>query len=66
MKAAPLTIAGVEFASRLFVGTGKFSSAQTMRASLAASGTQMVTVVHRRQYGDARGTARRHCAAFPG
>ena len=43
-----LTIAGVEFTSRLFVGTGKFSSGKTMRSSLAASGTQLVTVALRR------------------
>ena len=40
----PLTIAGVPFASRLFVGTGKFSSGEVMRRSLEASGTQLVTV----------------------
>jgi thiazole synthase len=45
---APLVIAGVEFSSRLFVGTGKFSSGAVMRASLAASGTQLVTVALRR------------------
>jgi thiazole synthase len=44
----PLVIAGVEFSSRLFVGTGKFSSGAVMRASLAASGTQLVTVALRR------------------
>jgi thiazole synthase len=44
----PLTIAGTEFSSRLFVGTGKFSSGETMKASLAASGTQLVTVALRR------------------
>jgi len=44
----PLIIAGLEFKSRLFVGTGKFSSGGTMRASLAASGTQLVTVALRR------------------
>jgi thiazole synthase len=43
-----LTIAGVDFASRLFLGTGKFSSPQTMQDSLAASGTQLVTVALRR------------------
>jgi thiazole synthase len=48
MNPSPLTIAGVAFASRLFVGTGKFSSGATMRASLAASGTQLVTVALRR------------------
>ncbi len=48
MNTSPLVIAGVEFASRLFVGTGKFSSGEVMRASLAASGTQLVTVALRR------------------
>jgi thiazole synthase len=48
MTGKPLTIAGVGFTSRLFVGTGKFSSGKTMQASLAASGTQLVTVALRR------------------
>src|SRR5580698_5399047 len=48
MNTPPLVIAGVEFSSRLFVGTGKFSSGGIMRASLAASGTQLVTVALRR------------------
>src|ERR1035438_6226952 len=44
MSPNPLFIAGVEFSSRLFVGTGKFSSGEIMRRSLEASGTQLVTV----------------------
>jgi thiazole synthase len=44
----PLTIAGVEFHSRLFVGTGKFPSNQSMAAALEASGTQLVTAALRR------------------
>jgi thiazole synthase len=44
----PLTIAGRQFGSRLLVGTGKFSSPEVMRAALAASGTEMVTVALRR------------------
>jgi len=48
MNPKSLIIAGVEFTSRLFVGTGKFSSGEVMRASLAASGTQLVTVALRR------------------
>jgi thiazole synthase len=44
MSRGPLTIAGVEFSSRLFVGTGKFSSGDVMRRSLEASGAQLVTV----------------------
>ena len=48
MIGKPLIIAGVEFTSRLFAGTGKFSSGEVMRASLAAAGTQLVTVALRR------------------
>lgn len=48
MNPQTLTIAGVNFTSRLFAGTGKFSSGEVMRASLAASGTQLVTVALRR------------------
>jgi thiazole synthase len=44
----PLIIAGREFRSRLLVGTGKFSSPESMRDALAASGGQIVTVALRR------------------
>lgn len=44
----PLVIAGREFRSRLILGTGKFPSPEAMRAALAASGTEMVTVALRR------------------
>jgi thiazole synthase len=44
MSSNPLIIAGVEFSSRLFLGTGKFSSGEAMSLSLEASGTQLVTV----------------------
>ncbi len=43
-----LTIAGKEFRSRLFVGTGKYPDFATMEKALAASGTEMVTVAVRR------------------
>lgn len=43
-----LTIAGKEFASRLFMGTGKYSSHGVMRQAIAASGTEMVTVAMKR------------------
>lgn len=43
-----LTIADTRFTSRLFVGTGKFSSSSVMREAIEASGTQMVTVALRR------------------
>jgi len=44
----PLVIAGRIFRSRLILGTGKFSSPESMRDALAASGTEMVTVALRR------------------
>src|SRR5215210_5219504 len=43
-----LTIAGREFRSRLMLGTGKFSSNETMAAALEASGCEIVTVALRR------------------
>lgn len=43
-----LVIAGVEFNSRLFVGTGKFPSPQVMARAVEASGTNLVTVALRR------------------
>jgi thiazole synthase len=44
----PLIIAGRQFSSRLFLGTGKFPSPESMRGALAASGTEIVTVALRR------------------
>jgi len=44
----PLVIAGREFSSRLFLGTGKFPSNASLRAAIEASGTEMVTVALRR------------------
>ncbi|HUW61360.1 MAG TPA: thiazole synthase [Candidatus Bathyarchaeia archaeon] len=43
-----LVIAGRRFRSRLMVGTGKFSSAEALRAALEASGAEIVTVALRR------------------
>jgi thiazole synthase len=43
-----LVIAGREFNSRLFLGTGKFSSSNALRSAVEASGTEMVTVAMRR------------------
>lgn len=43
-----LKIGGVEFGSRLFVGTGKFSSNELMRDAIAASGSELVTVAMKR------------------
>ena len=48
LETAPLTIADRTFDSRLFLGTGKFSSNESMRDALSASGTQIVTVALRR------------------
>jgi thiazole synthase len=45
----PLQIAGRSFASRLFVGTGKYATHDLMRASLHASGCEVVTVAVRRE-----------------
>jgi thiazole synthase len=44
----PLRIADRTFASRLFVGTGKFASNELMRDALRASGTELVTVALKR------------------
>jgi len=44
----PLVIAGREFASRLIVGTGKYSSFAVMQQAHEASGADMVTVAVRR------------------
>ncbi len=43
-----LTIANKQFTSRLFLGTGKYTSAEETVAALEASGTQLVTVAIRR------------------
>lgn len=44
----PLVIAGREFGSRLFLGTGKFPSNASLEAAIVASATEMVTVALRR------------------
>lgn len=43
-----LKIGDKTFSSRLFTGTGKFSSAQAMEAALLASGSELVTVALKR------------------
>ncbi len=43
-----LKIADKEFTSRLFTGTGKFSSSKLMRASLLASESELITVALKR------------------
>src|SRR5882762_6928017 len=43
-----LVIAGVQLRSRLFLGTGKYSTDESMLAALEASGCELVTVALRR------------------
>ncbi|MCC3705457.1 thiazole synthase [Rouxiella badensis] len=43
-----LKIADTTFTSRLFTGTGKFSSASVMQQAIVASGTQLVTMAMKR------------------
>lgn len=43
-----LIIAGKEFGSRLFTGTGKFNANQVMEEALLASGSELVTVALKR------------------
>ena len=43
-----LTIANKEFSSRLFLGTGKFSSNALMQQAIRQSGTEMVTIAMKR------------------
>jgi len=43
-----LTIADKEFSSRLFTGTGKFSSSQLMRDALLESESELITVALKR------------------
>jgi thiazole synthase len=47
-KASMLEIAGRQFTSRLFLGTGKFASNELMQAAIEASGAEIVTVALRR------------------
>src|SRR6185503_11745591 len=44
----PLTIGGVDFTSRLIVGTGKYKTNQVMVDAIRATGAEMVTVAVRR------------------
>ena len=43
-----LIIAGREFSSRLFLGTGKFNNNELMARAIEASATEMVTVAMKR------------------
>ena len=44
----PLTVAGVEYRSRLLVGTGKYKDLEETRQAVEASGAEIVTVAIRR------------------
>ena len=48
MEQKKLIIAGREFNSRLFLGTGKFNDNDVMARAIEASGTEMVTVAMKR------------------
>lgn len=48
IEVEPLTIGGRTFTSRLILGTGKYTDAETMLAAFDASGTEIVTVALRR------------------
>jgi thiazole synthase len=52
---SPLAIAGRTFQSRLMTGTGKYRNFDEMRHSIAASGSQIVTVAVRRVQTNAPG-----------
>jgi thiazole synthase len=59
-----LTFAGREFTSRLFLGTGKFSSNELMEEAILASDTQLVTVAMKRMTWIIRKmNAETHCAS---
>ncbi|RKZ37655.1 MAG: thiazole synthase [Gammaproteobacteria bacterium] len=45
---APLIVAGVEYSSRLLVGTGKYRDMEETRLAIEASGAEIVTVAIRR------------------
>ena len=58
-----LIIAGREFSSRLFLGTGKFSSNEVMQQAILASETEMVTVAMKRiELGDSDDDMLKHIA----
>ena len=55
LTADQLDIAGRTFSSRLMTGTGKYPNIETMQQSIAASGSQIVTVAVRRVQAKAPG-----------
>jgi len=48
MKSDPLIIAGKHYRSRLLVGTGKYKNLEQAKASIEASGAEIITVAVRR------------------
>ncbi|MCB0332540.1 MAG: thiazole synthase [Bdellovibrionales bacterium] len=61
-----LVIANQEFTSRLFLGTGKFSSPVLMKEAIEASGTQLVTVALKRMQLAEEHDAMREFSSLPG
>ena len=55
MQDQPLVLGGIEYRSRLIVGTGKYKDFPTMNAALVESGAEIVTVALRRVDLSARG-----------
>jgi thiazole synthase len=49
IQVTPIRIGSFQFTSRLFVGTGKYTTLELMRDALAQSGCQVVTVAVRRE-----------------
>ena len=44
----PLVIAGIEYGSRLLVGTGKYKDMDETREAIEASGAEIITIAIRR------------------
>ena len=62
-----LVIAGREFNSRLFLGTGKFNNNAVMAEAIGASGTEMVTVAMKRvELDDVHDDLLSHITGFEG
>ena len=61
-----MIIAGREFSSRLFLGTGKFNNNELMARAIAASETEMVTIAMKRiELGDKEDNLLKHIVQNP-
>ena len=56
----PLTVAGRQFTSRLFIGTARYPNQQVMLDAIKASGAEVVTVAMRRVSVDGGGEGLGH------